>query len=488
MAHVHFLDETMRDGQQSLWGMRMQAGMALPIAPLIDRTGFRVIDLTGSSLFEVLIRTCRENPWEGLDLLIEAMPRTRVRGGMRSNASVTFGVTPDSLMDAWMRQLNVHGCRSFWIYDVLFNIDKMLRLARVAKQFGSDVAAAIMFTLSPVHTDAYYADKADKLSACADVDTLLLYDTAGVLDKERLRTLVPAIVAKAHGKPIEFHSNNLLGQSAKAYLDAFELGVSILHTASRPMANGPSVPSTEIMVHNMEMLGHTHSLDKSLFGPVAEHFEKVGKAAGYPVNQHSEYDLLSIQHQIPGGMTGTLKAQLAQHGMIDRLEEVLRETATVRRDLGYPGMATPFSQLVGIQAVLNIVSGKRYNIVPDEVIQYAAGYYGTTVAPIDPDVLDRIMAAPRAKQVVDNPPEQPTIDELRRRYGTDNDDELILRALVPELDLERMRAAGPVKRSFPLLSSPELDQVRRLMRTAKAPVVQIRSAAMSVDLFRHVGG
>jgi oxaloacetate decarboxylase (Na+ extruding) subunit alpha len=488
MAHVHFLDETMRDGQQSLWGMRMQAGMALPIAPLIDRTGFRVIDLTGSSLFEVLIRTCRENPWEGLDLLIEAMPRTRVRGGMRSNASVTFGVTPDSLMDAWMRQLNVHGCRSFWIYDVLFNIEKMLRLANVAKQFGSDVAAAIMFTLSPVHTDAYYADKADKLSASADVDTLLLYDTAGVLDKERLRTLVPAIVAKAHGKPIEFHSNNLLGQSAKAYLDAFELGVSILHTASRPMANGPSVPSTEIMVHNMEMLGHTHSLDKSLFGPVAEHFERVGKAAGYPVNQHSEYDLLSIQHQIPGGMTGTLKAQLAQHGMIDRLEEVLRETAAVRRDLGYPGMATPFSQLVGIQAVLNIVSGKRYSIVPDEVIQYAAGYYGATVAPIDPDVLDRIMAAPRAKQIVDNPPEQPTIDELRRRYGIANDDELILRALVPEPDLERMRAAGPVKRSFPLLSSPELDQVRRLMRTAKATVVQVRSAAMSVDLFRHVGG
>ena len=165
MAHIEFLDETMRDGQQSLWGMRMQAGMALPVAPLIDRSGFRVIDLAGSSLFEVMIRTCRENPWEGLDLLVAAMPRTRIRGGMRSNASVTFGVTPDSLMDAWMRQLNRHGCRSFWIYDVLFNIDKMHRLAKVAKEFGSEVAGAIMFALSPVHTDEYYADKADKLSA-----------------------------------------------------------------------------------------------------------------------------------------------------------------------------------------------------------------------------------------------------------------------------------------------------------------------------------
>jgi oxaloacetate decarboxylase alpha subunit len=485
MAHIEFLDETMRDGQQSLWGMRMQAGMALPVSPLIDRTGFKVIDLVGSSMFEVMIRTCRENPWEGLDLLVQSMPRTRIRGGMRSNASVTFGVTPDALMDAWMRQLNRHGCRSFWIYDVLYNIDKMHRLAKLAKEFGSEVAGTILFTLSPVHTDAYFADKADKLSASPDIDTLLFYDTAGVLDKERLTTLIPAIKARARGKPIEFHANNILGQSAKAYLDAIELGVTILHTASRPMANGPSVPSTEIMVNNIELLGHTHNLDKSLFLPVAEHFEKVGKAAGFLVNQHNEYDVLSIRHQIPGGMTGTLKAQLAQHNMTDKLDEVLRETAEVRRELGYPVMATPFSQLVGIQAVLNVVTGKRYSIVPDEVIQYAAGFYGQSVAPIDPNVMDRIMAAPRAKEVSGTPPAQPTIEELRKSYGTEDDDELILRALVPAPDLEKMRAAGPVKRSYPLLSSPELDEVRRLMQLAKSPVVQIRTAKLSVDLHRQ---
>src|ERR1700732_147144 len=321
MAHIEFLDQTIRDGQQSLWGMRLQAGMALPAAPWLDKSGFRVIDLTGSNHFEVLIRHCRENPWEMMDALVEAMPRTVLRSGMRSNASVTFRTTPDALMDAWMPQLNVHGARSFWIYDVLFNIDKMLRLAKVAKEFGSEVAGAIMFTLSPVHTDGYYADKADKLSACPDVDTLLLYDTAGVLDKERLSTLVPAIKAKARGKPIEFHANNILGQSAKAYLDAIDLGVTILHTASRPMANGPSVPSTEIMIHNIELLGHTHSVNKSLLPPVADHFERVGKAAGFPVNQANEYDVLSIRHQIPGGMTGTLKAQLAQHNMTDKLDE-----------------------------------------------------------------------------------------------------------------------------------------------------------------------
>lgn len=484
MAHIEFLDETMRDGQQSLWGMRMRACMALPAAPLIARTGFRVVDLTGSSHFEVLIRHCCENPWDMLDLLVEAMPSTRIRSGMRVNASVTFGVTPDSLMDAWMRQLNRHGCRSFWLYDVLYNLDKMYRLARVAKEFGSEVAGAIMFTSSPVHTDQYFADKAAKMAACPDIDTILLYDTAGVLEKERLATLLPAIRARSGGKPIEFHSNNLLGQSAKAYLDAVNLGVTILHTASRPMANGPSVPSTETMVNNVELLGHTHSIDKSLLPPVAEHFEKVGKAAGFLVNQHSEYNVLSLEHQIPGGMMGTLKSQLGQHGMIHRLDEVLHETARVRRELGYPGMATPFSQLVGIQSVLNVVTGERYKIVPDEVIQYAAGYYGETVAPIDANVRDRILAAPRAKEILRSPPEQPSIEELRRRYGTDDDDELLLRALVPDTDLKRMREAGPIKRVFPLLSSPELDQVARLMRIARAPVVQLRSAELSVDLFR----
>jgi len=487
MAHVEFLDETMRDGQQSLWGMRMQAGMALPVSPLVDRTGFRVIDLAGSSLMEVMIKYCQENPWEGLDLLVNSMPRTRLRGGMRSNASVTFGVTPDALMDIWMRRLNEHGLRSFWIYDVLFNIDKMHRLAKVAKEYGSEVAGSIMFALSPVHTDEFFARKAGELAASPDIDTILLYDTAGVLDKERLSTLVPAILAKIGGKPLEFHANNILGISGKAYLDAVDLGVTILHTASRPMANGPSVPSTESVVKNLELLGHTHSLNKALFKPVADHFEAVGKAAGFLVNQFNEYDVLSIRHQIPGGMTGTLKAQLVQHNMADRLDDVLEETAVVRRELGYPGMATPFSQLVGTLAVLNIVTGKRYSVIPDEVIQYAAGYYGETVAPIDADVMDIIMSSSRAKEVLATPPEQPTAEDLRKQYGTTDDDELILRALVPGPAIDKMRAAGPVKTSYPLLSSPELDQVRRLMKVANSPLVQIKSASMNLTMRKHGG-
>ncbi len=484
MAHIEFLDETIRDGQQSLWGMQMRPGMALPMASTLDQTGFRVIDLAGSSMFEVQIRVNREDPWEGLDLLTQAMPQTPIRAGMRSNASVTFGVTPDSLMDMWMRQLNVHGCRSFWIYDVLFNIEKILRLAEVAKEFGAEVAGSIMFTSSPVHTDEYYADKAEKLSASPHIDTLLLYDTAGVLDKERMKTLVPAIKANARDKPLEFHSNNLLGMSGKAYCDSIELGVNILHTASRPMANGPSVPSTEIMTRNIELLGHTHDLNTALLPPVAEHFEKVGKTAGFLVNQHHEYDVLSAKHQIPGGMIGTLRAQMAKHNLSDRMDDVLMETAKVRAELGYPGMATPFSQLVGIQAVLNLVSGERYKIVPDEVIQYAAGFYGETVAPIEGDILDRIMSSPRGKKVASQPPEQKTEEELYKEYGTRDPDELILRALMPESDLKKMRENGPVARDYPVLSSPEMAEVCELMKIAKVPLLQIEAQNLNLTLRR----
>ena len=158
------------------------------------------------------------------------------------------------------------------------------------------------------------------------------------------------------------------------------------------------------------------------------------------------------------------------------------ETARVRKELGYPGMATPFSQLVGTQAVLNIVTGERYSVIPDEVIQYAAKFYGEPAGPIDANILDRILSSPRGKEVSSTPPPQPSIEDLRKEYDTDDDDELILRALVPEADLNKMRAAGPVKRTYPLLSSPQLDQARRLMTLANSPVVRIKSAGLELSL------
>ena len=481
---VQIVDETIRDGPQSLWGMRMQAGMALPVAETLDRTGFRVIDFAGSSMFEVLVKYCREDPWAGLDLLRARIRRTPMRGGMRTNAAVSFGVTPDALMDLWMRRLNEHGIRSFWLYDCLFGVANLTRLAKVAKEYGSEVAGTVFYSKSPVHTDEYFAARTAEIAAVPDVDTVLFYDTAGSLDLDRLRTLVPEIVAAAAGKPVEFHANNLMGTSGLAYAAALAHGVSILHTASRPMANGPSVPSTESVVRNLDLMGISHSIDVSRLEPVAEHFRAVGRAAGFPVDAVSEYDLFSAVHQVPGGMARTLRDQLAQHGMADRLDAVLEEIAVVRRDLGWPIMATPFSQLVGTQAVINVVSGCRYESVPDEVVAYAAGHYGIPPAPIDPDVLDRIMCSPRAKPMAASPPEQPSLAEIRRRYGNpSNDDELILRALLPADAIAAMRAAGPVREDYPLVS-PEVAEIKRLLSLTRTRALRYRQPGLEISLDR----
>ena len=484
MAHIEFIDQTLRDGQQSLWGMRMQAGMALPVTPLIDKVGYRVVDLTGSSMFEVLIKYCREDPWAGLDLLTRSMPNSITRAGLRSNACVTFSITPDALMDLWVRRLAAHGVRSFWIYDVLFNIDKMHRLAKVAKESGAEVAGAINYSLSPIHTDAYYGARALELSASSDVDTLLIYDTAGSLKPERVGGLIAAISANARDKPLEIHSHNITGMSTLTYLEAIKHGVHIVHTATRPLANGASLPSTEIMLRNIALLGHTSNLDERLMAQVASHFERIAKTYGFAAGTPNEYDLSAYEHQVPGGMTGTLKNQLIQHRMGDRLDDVLRETAVVRKELGYPGMMTPFSQLVGTLAVLNIVTGKRYSVIPDEVIQYAVGHYGKTAAPIEPEVMDRISAAPHYKTILEHPPENPTLEEIRRDHGAVDDDELLLRALVPPHDIEAMRAAGPIRLDFPTLSSPELEFARQLMEVSSARHLQIQSAEMSIELSR----
>jgi oxaloacetate decarboxylase alpha subunit len=484
MAHIQLLDETLRDGPQSLWGFKMPTGMALPIAPVLDRTGFKAIDYTGSSVFEVLVRYCQEDPWESVDSYVGAMPRTPLRGGMRANACMTFGVSPDALMDIWMRQLNRHGLQSFWIYDTLYNFDKIHRLAKLAKQFGSEVVGTVGYQISPVDTDESFAEQTRRMLASDDIDGLLFYDASGTLDAARLRTLLPKVIEAAGGKPVEFHANNLLGLGGPAYIEAIAHGVRVLHTASRPMANAASVPSTESVVRNLEMLGHTHDIDAGCLPPVAERMERVGRAAGLPVNQFAEYDVLSIHHQIPGGMMGSLLRQLTDHGIKERLPAVLEEVARVRTELGYPPMATPMSQLVGTQAVLNVMTGERYGTVPDQVIQYAIGHYGQPRAAIDPDVLDRIMHSAHAQAVIDNPPPDPTEDELRAQYGTRDDDELILRALVPEADIARMRAAGPVRRDYPLLSSRELEELAEIMKVVANPYVRIATETYELTLAR----
>lgn len=483
--HIHFVDQTLRDGQQSWWGMRMPAAISLALAPEIDQAGYRVVDLTGSSLFEVQIRYCREDPWEALRLLAAAMPKTPLRAGTRSNGIVTFGLTPDSVMDLWVRRLAANGIRSFWIYDGLFNVDKIGRLAKVAKAEGAEVVPTMLFSSSPYHTDAYYADRARELAAL-DVDAIEIEDASGVLTPERTRTLVCAVKGAIGELPLELHFHNNTGLAPLNYLEGLAEGAGTIHTASRPLANGVAHPSTEAMARNLEGSGYSSSIDVAAVERVSAKLRGIAEQEGLPIGQPAEYDVFHYRHQLPGGMTGTLKNQLKERGIEAELPAILDEIARIRHELGHPVMATPFSQLIGTQAVLNLSSGgERYKLVPDEVVTYVLGFYGEPVGPLDPAVKDKILASPRANDLKHWTPPQPTIEELRKSLGGSmSDDELILRLLVPEKEIAAMRAAGPVRREYAIGGNGEMALVERFLREGRGGYLHFEAKGLSITLSR----
>lgn len=482
MAEIEFIDQTLRDGHQSWWGMRMQAGHVLPVAREIDRAGYRVVDVTGSSMFEVLVRYCREDPWAGLDLIAGALPRCRLRAGSRSNAIVGFSVNPNSLLELWIRTLAKHGIGSFWIYDCLFNIDQMRWMCGIVHDAGAEVVPSIMYGLSPVHTDEFFADKARQLATFEGVSAIYVEDAPGVLTPERARTLWPALLEAADGVPLEMHCHNTTGLAPLNYLIGAEAGISIMHTASRPLANGPSLPSTEAMLDNVHRQGHTTNLDEGVLPTIAEHFKFVAEREGYPVGVPNEYSNFNYDHQLPGGMTGTLKNQLAQYNMTHRLQEVLEECAVVREELGYPVSATPFSQLVGIQSVLNIVTGDRYSIVPDEVIIYALGHLGPFAAPLDEDAKDRILNSQRGKEFANWEPPQPSLKELRHEYGENlSDEELLLRALIPGPDVDAMQ---PPRTDYPRFDAAPPNLLHDLITSSKGHYLHVEHEDFTLTMRR----
>jgi oxaloacetate decarboxylase alpha subunit len=456
MTTIEFVDQTLRDGQQSLWGLRMRAYHAADALEHIDRTGFRVVDLTGPGMFTVLLREFKDDPWASTDFLVSGLPNNTLRAGMRTTAVIGFAMAPDSIVDLWVQTLIKHGVTSFWIYDCLYDMPAMQRLAKVIHESGGQPVPSIMYGLTGVHDDAFFADKARQMASWDGVETIYVEDAAGVLTPDRARTLLPAIRKATGDIPLELHCHNTTGLAPHNYIEGINAGFTILHTASRPMANGPSLPSTEAMVNIVEYLGHDHNLDKSRFEPVAENFIWAAKDAGYEPGVPAEYDPRIYQHQIPGGMTGTLKNQLAKHGMAHRLDEVFDEIPRVREELGHPIMATPFSQFVGIQAVLNVVAGDRYKLVPDEVIHYTLGHYGPLVKDVDPDVKDRILSAPRAAELMNWERPQPSLAELRSRFPRGiSDEEFLLRYLTSDEEVDAMLAAGPI-RTDPRRSANEI--------------------------------
>ncbi|MCE0761979.1 carboxyltransferase [Pseudonocardia kujensis] len=444
--HIEFVDQTLRDGQQSHWGMRMRAYEAAEALSDIARTGFRVVDLTGAGMFTVLLREYADDPWATTDFLVNGLRGNELRSGLRTISVIGFAHTPECIIDLWAQTLIKHGVTSFWLYDCLFDLPTMRRLSEVITAAGGTAVPAVMYGLTSVHDDAFFAAKAKEMASWPGTQTLYVEDAAGVLKPERAATLLPAIRAATGDIPLELHCHSTTGLAQHNYIEGMKAGFTWLHTASRPLANGVSLPSTESMVTVVEALGHTHSLDTDRFAPVAENFARAARAEGRPLGEVAEYDPRVYHHQVPGGMMGTLRNQLATHGMADRLPQVLDEIPRVRRELGEPIMATPFSQFVGIQAVLNVVTGDRYSMVPDEVVHYVLEHYGPLAAPVDPAVKDRVLSSPRARQLATWERPAPSLAEIRKRYAPGmSDEELLLRFMTSDEEVDRMQAAGPIR-------------------------------------------
>lgn len=447
-GEVKFVDTTFRDGNQSLWALLMSTSMMLPIASRLDEAGFTAVELTAPAHFKTIIREVRDDPWERIRLIAQRI--TRAPLAVMQQCSITgFGIVPSCLAKLWMERLAANGIRRLHLMEA--SNDMGLRVpdfVRFAKNAGLEVALALTYSISPKHTDEYFAQKT-RDAANLKVDAIFLKDPGGLLTPERVRTLVPVVLNNANGIPVEFHSHCTTGLAPLCYLEAVKLGIKTLHTAIPPLANGSSQPSVLNLAGNLRFLGYTPVIDEEAIKPVTDHFHFIAKKEGRPVGVPLEYDYYQYIHQIPGGVIANLKRQLSQLNLLNRLPEVIEEAIRVRKDFGYPIMVTPFSQYVATQASINVVLGERYKQVIDDWIYYALGFWGEEArAAINPEIMDKIMSTPRAKELLNWEPPEPSLQEVREQFGGSGipDDELLLRYIIGnDDDIKAMRAAGPVK-------------------------------------------
>jgi pyruvate/oxaloacetate carboxyltransferase/biotin carboxyl carrier protein len=439
---IDFVDQTIRDAQQSLWGFTMRTDMITPIAEMMDQVGYRAIATVGSQAFTVQVRNLNEDPWERIRVLSKLITRTPLRGSYQIGSLSSFDLsTPRDIITLWIKRSVAHGIKSFWICDYQDNMERFRYFAQIARAEGAEVVPALMYTSSPVHTSEHWAQKTRRIAEAKDcVDRIMIEDASGVITPEDTRELVSTVLKNCDGLPLEFHSHCNSGLALLCYLEAIQSGVTTVHTAVAPLANGTSLPATETILRNARRLGYTSDLDEDALAAVSAHFRKIAEKEGLPIGVPMEYDLFHFEHQVPGGMMTNLTRQLREVGMEHRLDEILEEVVLVRKEFGYPVMATPYSQIVGAQAVENVVSGERYKQITDEAIKYALGYYGEPVVPIDPNVMDRIMGLPRTKEFLNWKPEGylKSVEELRQEIGPElSDDDLLLRILIPGKPLKR---------------------------------------------------
>lgn len=429
-------DTILRDSHQSLLATRMRTGDMLDVASNLDRVGYWSLEVWGGATFDSCLRFLKEDPWERLRLLRKALPNTRLQMLLRGQNLVGYRHYSDDVVKKFVERAAKNGVDIFRIFDALNDIRNLDVAIRAAKESRSHVEATICYTTSPVHTHEGFVEMALKLEKLG-ADTICVKDMAGLLTPSAAFDLVTKLKQKVM-VPIHIHSHDSSGLASMSYLKAIEAGASIVDTAISSLASGTSQPPTESLVAALKETPFDTGLDLSLLAEIADHFREIRKKYKRFESEHATINPKTLVVQIPGGMISNLAHQLKEQNAIDKMNEVFEEIPKVRKDMGYPPLVTPTSQVVGTQATLNVLMGERYKVITSETRNYFKGLYGRPPGPVDEEA--RKKAIGDEKPISCRPADllEPELDRLIREIDgkAKSIEDILSYALFPIVALE----------------------------------------------------
>ena len=487
---ARFSDTTYRDGSQSLWALGMRGGMIEATAELMDQAGYDAIEVPVTGIFvKKFVRDLKEDSWEIARMMGRKITRTTKQNMGGAFFHPFEAPPPRSVIELFFARVVDTGALDR--IQVTTNTLGQLKgpfpwLIPMFRNLGLQVSLAISFSISPRHTDEYYAQKTREVVAFKP-DMIYLKDQGGLLTMDRIRTLFPLMVENANGVPVELHSHCTTGLAPLVYLEALGLGASVLHTAVPPLANGSSQPSIFNVAGNARLMGYETRVDENIVRTVSERLTAIAKRDRLPIGVPLEYDYAQYIHQVPGGVISNLRHQLTEMRCLHLLDKVLEEAVQVRKDLGYPIMITPHSQFVVTQSTLNVTMGERYKHVIDEIILFALGVFGEDSGQpwMDQNLKDKLLASPRAKELRElaaSRVKDVPLKDLRDKLGGPgvSDEEFLLRYIMKgEDEIRAMRAAGP-PRKYLGAGIPLLALIEELGKHKRVRYVQVQRGSDSL--------
>ena len=390
---VQFVETVLRDANQSLIATRLPYDKFEPILETIDKAGFYACECWGGATFDVCLRYLHEDPWERLRKIRAKLPNTKLQMLLRGQNVLGYSHYPDDFVKLFVQKAVENGIDVIRIFDALNDVNNLKVAMEATVKAGAIASGTISYTTSPVHTHKKYVEMVSDLKSMG-ASTICIKDMAGIMGPQEAYDMVSAIKDAVPGMPIDLHTHSTTGLAFMTYLKAVEAGCDIIDTAISPMSGGTSQPATETLAYALRQLGYQVDLNDKALKTMADHFKVVRDefvADGTLMPKSMATDTQCLTYQIPGGMLSNLLSQLKQMNALDRFDEALAETPKVRADMGYPPLVTPTSQMVGVQAVRNVLDGQRYKTVSKEIKAYCRGEYGQTPAPIDADIQKMIL-------------------------------------------------------------------------------------------------